>query len=281
MNANFIGVSTWSATLAARFATHLFRTSGMKNYSIAAVLFSALLGGCSIMPGKNSLEELIAQHVAAMGGQAAMEAISTVEYSIQIIEPSFTVDGLYLADRQGRMRIDIYADGKRVYTEAHDGKSAWQMQGDDVASASSADGAAALWRGTQFPGKLLGLHEMAAREHKLELAGDETIDGTHYRVVRLTYSDGFPTYLYFNAGTFLIERQRDERALHPDADPSTKWLENRFEDYRPLAGVMRSWSSCQFDVKTGATLQTSKVTSLRVNVPIDPELFRFGTLPAD
>ena len=78
----------------------------MKNYSIAAVLFSALLGGCAIMPGKNSLEELIAQHVAAMGGQAAMEAISTVEYSIQIIEPSFTVDGLYLADRQGRMRID-------------------------------------------------------------------------------------------------------------------------------------------------------------------------------
>lgn len=41
---------------------------------------------------------------------------------LDIVEPTFQVHAVYRADRNSRMRIDIYADGKRVFTEAHDGQ---------------------------------------------------------------------------------------------------------------------------------------------------------------
>ncbi len=229
--------------------------------------------------GSPTLAELVERNTAAMGGRKAIEATRSVTYHLRIQEPSFTVEGDYVADREGRMRIDVYADGKRVYTEARDGKDSWQMGQDGVAQTSSGPGAAALWHGTQFPGKLLGLHEMAAHGHTLEPAGDETLDGTLYHVIKLTYSDGFTTWLYLDSRTSLIARQRDERALHPDADPAVKWVETRMEDYRPVEGVMRPRTSRQIDLRTGATVQTATVTSIEVNVAPAADLFRFGTDP--
>jgi hypothetical protein len=248
----------------------------------AAFVAAALLGansGCAVTPSRNHLADLVDRHTAAMGGRQAIEAITSVEYRLRIVEPTFAVDGVYSADRSGRMRIDIYADGERVYTEAHDGRGAWQMGADGKATASTALGAAALWHGTQFPGKLLGLHEMAEHGHRLEFVGEERHDGILYPVIRLTLRDGFTSYLYFNPETWLLERQRDERALHPDVDPRQKLLENRFTDYRQLQGMMRSYGGSQVDIGSGATLQTSTVTGLRVNVALEDELFRFGSQP--
>jgi hypothetical protein len=49
-----------------------------------------------------------------------------VRYLLTIKEPSFEVTGTYVATRDGSMRIDIEADGQRVFSEGvHDGQ-AWQ-----------------------------------------------------------------------------------------------------------------------------------------------------------
>lgn len=55
---------------------------------------------------------------------------------------------------------------------------------------------------------------------------------TNYCALELKLQDGFTTYLNLNPTTYLIERQRDIRALHPDADPTQNWIERRFEDFR-------------------------------------------------
>jgi len=46
------------------------------------------------------------------------------------------------------------------------------------------------------------------------------VDGTSYYVLELKLDDGFVTYLYLNPTTYLIDRQRDIRAMHPAIDPS-------------------------------------------------------------
>ncbi len=227
----------------------------------------------------HTLSELITLHTDAMGGPRASESVMSVEYHVQITEPSFSVEGLYVADRRGRMRIDIYAHGERMYTEAHDGSVGWQMPQDGAAFLASAAGSAALWHGTQFPGKVLSLHEMDAFGHHLEHAGTESINHTTYDVLKLTYGDGFDTYLFLDSSTFLIMRQRDVRALHPDVEETAKWIENVHEDYRSVEGVLRSYAGRQIDVQSGAVLQTSRVKSIRFNQPLADELFHFGTLP--
>ena len=77
-----------------------------------------------------------------------------------------------------------------------------------------------------------------------------------------------------NPTTDLIERQRDERALHPDADPSVKWLEHRFADYRPVDGRLVAFKMEQYDVRTHRLDQTAIVTGVKTNPALDAGEFQ-------
>ena len=181
--------------------------------------------------------------------------------------------GVWRGDRQGRMRIDVYAGGHRVYTEAFDGKRGWQMDAKGVVTPSAQAAAAALWHGTQYPDRLLGLHEMEGLGHSLQMEGRETLDGIDYYVLKLTLSDGFVSFRYVNSRNWLIDRGRDVRAIHPDLDARKKWLENLWSDWRPVAGVLRNFHEDQVDVPTGRVLQTTDVTRIDVNSAFPAGLF--------
>jgi hypothetical protein len=218
-------------------------------------------------------DELIARNTSAMGSAQAIEAIRRIEVELRIFEQGAVLDAVYKADRQGRMRIDVSHGGRRVYTEAFDGQRGWQMGEDGVPRRQSKEGDAALWHGTQFPGQLFGLHEMEQRSHRVELVGRETRDGVEYYVLKITLSDGFETFRSVSSSSWLIEFGRDFRALHPDVDPARKWLENRWFDYRPVAGVLRAFRSEQVDVATGKVLEKTELMRVTVNPELPASLF--------
>src|SRR5260370_18740351 len=83
--------------------------------------------GCSRHP--LTVDDLIERNNRAMGGRAAIEAIHSIEINLHIMDPGFEVDGIYRAARPGRMRIDVQAGGKHVFTEAFDGQNGWQLNG--------------------------------------------------------------------------------------------------------------------------------------------------------
>ena len=221
-----------------------------------------------------TLPEIIERNTQAVGGREAIEKVQTIRIQVQITEPTFQVRGDYVADRKGRMRIDIYAEGKRVYTEAFDGTKGWQMGGDGVAKESNAKGTAALMHGVQYPGKVFGLHEIVKNGHKLELEGRETVDKVNYYVIQLTLKDGFIKHIYINPDTWMIERERDIRALHPDLDPATKWIENRSYDFQKVEGVLRSFKGEQIDLKTGESMQQTAVQKIEINPHLEDSKFQ-------
>jgi hypothetical protein len=218
-------------------------------------------------------DEVIARNTSAMGGAKAIEAIRAIEVELRIFEQGTALEAVYRADRRGRMRIDVSQAGRRVYTEAFDGRQGWQMGEDGIPRPQSKEGNAALWHGTQFPGQLFGLHEMELRSHRVELVGRETRDGVEYHVLKITLSDGFETFRSVNSSSWLIELGRDFRALHPDLDPTRKWLENRWSDYRPVGGVLRSFHSEQVDAASGKVLQRTELTRVIVNPELSDALF--------
>jgi hypothetical protein len=243
----------------------------------AAIVASVLvLTGCRISreaePG-DLLETWIARHTEARGGAAAIERVNSLRYHLTITEPSFTVDGIYEVNREGRMRIDIYKDGRRVFTEAFDGRSGWQQgEGEGHGSVASPEGSAALWRGTQSPDKLFGMHEMTRLGHKVEAAGFEVVEEKRYARVRVTLSDGWETMYYLDPETWLA-RSRDHKALHVDLDPKTRPLEESLLDVRPVEGVMRSFRAVGRDLGSGEVIQTSTVSGIEVNPTLDPARF--------
>src|SRR5712692_1876151 len=76
-----------------------------------------------------------------------------------------------------------------------------------------------------------------------------------------------------NPTTYLIERQRDIRALHPDADPTQKWIERRFEEFRKLDGRIVAFKGSEADMLTGQVIQTTEILELRTNPPLTDQAF--------
>jgi hypothetical protein len=221
-----------------------------------------------------SLDDVVSRNTAAMGGQEALAKMGAVGVHLHIVDPDFAVDGYYRVARPGKMRIDIEADGKHVYTEAFDGKRGWQWKGEGKTVVDESPKAtAALEHGIELPGHLFGLDEVRKRGHQLTLHGREQLEGTHYYVLRLTLKDGYVTDLYVDPETWLITRRRDERPLHIDIDPKPTTIEQRMSDFRKVSGVTFSFANVEIDVKTGKVLETTTASEIAVNPPIDPFIF--------
>ena len=233
--------------------------------------------GCGIAACERApltVNQVIEQNTKAMGGRAAIEAITSIEVELHIVDPDFEVDGKYRAARPGRMGIDVMAHGKHVYTEAFDGDRGWQWKGKGAAiEEESAEATAALRHGVELPGKLIGLHELRQRGHRVDLAGRERIDGVDYYALRITMNDGYTTTLYIDPRNWLIMRRRDVRPLHVDIDPTPTTIESRFSDFRNVGGVLFAFASTDTDLATGKVLETTRVRSIKVNPQFDPAIF--------
>jgi hypothetical protein len=228
--------------------------------------------GCYRAP--RTMNEVIDRNTEAMGGRQAIENVRSVAVDLHIVNPEFAVDGSYRAERPGKMRIDINADGKHVYTEAFDGQHAWQWKGEGNAIVEESDKAtAALRHGVELPGHLFGLHEMRQRGHRIELIGREKIESTDYYALRITLNDGYMTNLYVDPKTWLITRRRDVRPLHVDIDPTPTTIEQRMSDFRKVSGVTFSFANTEVDLRTGRALETTTAHAIRVNLKIDEAIF--------
>jgi hypothetical protein len=241
----------------------------------AGLVWIGIVGCATSKSPALTLEALIDRNTRARGGQAAIEAIHNLEVRLRIVEPTYTAEGTWRVDRQGRMRIDVFIDSKRVFTEAFDGQRGWQMPGGaEHGATAGAGGAAALRHSGQLPTNILGLHEMASHGHRLELAGVEDVAGVRYHVVVLTLDDGFQTRYYIDPATFWITRSRVRKALHPDVDPTATTIETVWSDFRLVAGVRFPFQEQETDLATGKLLQTATLLAVQSNVPLDDSLFR-------
>ena len=209
-----------------------------------------------------------------MGGHQAIEAVHSVAIDLHIVDPDFAVDGSYRATRPGKMRIDVKAEGRHVFTEAFDGHRGWQWKGEGTATIEeSAKATAALRHGVELPGHLYGLHELQQRGHRIDLIGREKINGVDYYALRLTLNDGYVTTLYVDPKSWLITHRRDVRALHVDIDPTPTTIDQRMSDFGQVAGVWFPFANTETDLKTGKVLETTMIRTITVNPKINEAIF--------
>jgi hypothetical protein len=244
----------------------------MKSFTLATL--ALLAAGCASTPPESELDRVVEQHVAARGGRAAIEAVETVRIALTIEETGSSVEADYLANRDGRMRIDILQNATRVYSEGIDAQGAWQWVENSAQSGpSSPAGAEALKRGLESPMIVRGLHELPARGHALTLLPRERLGGVDYHVVEVRFADGYVTRYYVNPDTGLIDRRRDTRPLHPDADATPVQIEERYFDWREFGGVRYPVRTTQSDLSSGKQLQATVARSLTVNPGLPPNAF--------
>ena len=218
--------------------------------------------------GEANLATVIRLHSDARGGEAAIEDIRSLRLDLEITEAGFTVRGDYTATREGFMRIDIFAGDERVFTEALGPEGGWQLlQGETVPVGLSEEGESALRRG--LAGNLYGLHERPGLGYELFFAQTVTRRGEEYWGIDQVAPDGFSKRLFVDKSSFLVVREMETSALHPDLDQTKTQQETLFSDYSVSAGVLTAHRTTKIDATTQKVVQTVVVRSVRVNPDID------------
>lgn len=241
----------------------------MKTVSCLGIV--VLLAGCA-SPRSMDLETLLARHAEARGGPAVIENLRSMRVDLEITEPGFTVTGRYVAAREGYARIDIYADGSRVFTEAVSPDGGWQWsQGQAAATDLSADGEATLRKG--LVGNLYALHQLPALGYELSLAGRVRRDDQEFWAIDQTAPDGEPKRIMLDTESFLVVRELENSALHPDIDATVQAQETVLADHRATDGIVLARREETRDRNTGELLQRITVTNVEINPPIDTAAF--------
>ena len=241
--------------------------------ALLVFLTTILVAGCHKWSDPLSLDEIIECNTNAMGGRAAIEAVQSIQIDLHIKDPSFEVDGTYYATRPGKMRIDVSAEGKHVFTEAFDGQSGWRCEGKGEQKPATEKATAALRHGVELPGKLFGLHEVKARGHRMKSIGREQIDGVNYYVLQLVLNDGYAVSLYVDPNSCLVTRRRDVRPLHVDVDPTPTTIEQVGSDFRDVNGVKFPFATTEKDLNTGKLLESTTTKGVKINPTLPPTLF--------
>lgn len=217
-----------------------------------------------------TVDEVLRRNTVARGGAAALDRVRLVSIDVEIDEGGQKLNGHYAATSDRLARIDVYADGKSVFSEGLDAEGGWFWNGKEIKT-SNAGGVAALRNGAD--NNALGWHRFEARGHEFSLMPEETIDGTAYPVVEILYTTGQRSYFYLDPQTWLAVRRRDERAYHPDVDSTKQRVETRFSNFEHVEGVVAPHLDQDFDLATNKLLASHRVLARRLNPELSEDYF--------
>lgn len=212
-----------------------------------------------------AVEEILRNNLRAVRQESSFDKIENTEKILQISEAEYSLVARYRASSDGYMRIDVFSDDTRVYSEGIDEMGVWEWPGGkDAPENVYHDGVGALEHGIEF--NLFPLAELPNRGHKIELVGNETVRDKQYFVLRIVLSDGFETYRFINADTWLIDFSRDFRAFHPGIDNTKKHLETRYDRWKQASGILFATRLQNVDLEAGTVIATTLVLNSRYNI---------------
>lgn len=234
---------------------------------IPGFLFFVLATAAITAERVDSLPEVLAMHEKALGAP-----LQSLELELQISKPGFRGNARYVASRDAGMRLDVFADGKRVFSEGLDSNGAWQLPA-DANAAVAIDGTNESVLRRAIVANLFGLHERPALGYQLCYDGHKTVDGTAYWQVSSTAPDGFRETFLINVKTGLIDRKLEARASDPLYATSERWFVTEFSSYRSIADRKMSFEIERRDAASGQPLVQILVTNARANSAIPADTF--------
>jgi len=242
--------------------------------AVVGLVVGAAVSACASIgrPRPVALEDVIRRNTRARGGDRALDAMRSLAVDVEIVEGGNVLTCHYAASKDGFVRIDVYGGGKNVFSEGVDEQGGWQWTGgSDPAKPGSDKGRAALLNGAE--NHLFGWDRFRQRGHQIALMPAALIDGVTYQVVEVRFATGQISYFYVDPESWQAVRRRDDRAYHPDVNPTTQKVETRFFDFQAAAGVIEPHSATDVDLATGKTLAKNRTLRRIVNPQLSTDYF--------
>jgi len=235
---------------------------------VVAVLFGLTAARAAVQaqtPAQPTVDQIIEKHIAALGGRAAMEKITsrvskgTVEIADAGMSGTITVSEK--APNKSLAMFDI--GGMGSVREGTDGVVAWSDNPQTgLVEKTGAELADAL-RGGVFNSEL----KLNTLYKTIETAGKEMINGHEAYAIVATPAEGAVVKMYFDVASGLQVKQSSTRES-PQGPIDVDVL---MEDYRAVDGVKQPFTIRQ--VTSGFTIVV-KMNDIKLNVPLDDAIFK-------
>jgi hypothetical protein len=244
--------------------------------SAAAALTTAIGLLCAAGASAQTVDELVAKHIAARGGYEKLKAIDTIKITRQVGTPFTTVTVVVYKKRPDLVRWEQTPKGQTAaIPRGINASGAWDIvQGKVVMRPETL-----AVEGREIDGDFDGLLvDWQKKGHTVTYEGKAKVGTADTHKLKVTTKGGTIREVYLDATTFL-EAQIVGRARLPGMDPRTK--QHRYNDSTFVFGDYRDVNGVKFpfaidEERTGGGITQSFATfteKIEVNVPIDDALF--------
>ncbi len=219
--------------------------------------------------GAQTVDEIVAKHLAARGGAARIAAIETLRMTAKARGQGGR-EAIVVREirRPGRIRLEFTVQGVTgVY--AYDGERGWRVSPFDgrlEPEPMPLDGTRAAIEWGDIDGPLV---DWRAKGHLVELAGRESLEGREAWKLKVTLKGGDVRHLYLDDRSFLHVRTDARRTV---AGRSIE-METTFGDHRETAGVQFP-HAIGVGVRGGPRRLGILVQTIEVNPALDDARFR-------
>jgi hypothetical protein len=216
-----------------------------------------------------TVDEIVNHYVKAIGGTEKLKQLQTLVIRGEYREGDHVLPGATMAKMRPYYKL-VGDPAKPVtdFAEGYDG-SAWEYYQDPgIVVRIVGKAAAATRHGLAVDGPL---SDYRAKGSTVTLQGTEKIDGRPAFCLRVRMADGFEENEFVDAETWLWIASRKVASVHAFGREIA--TETRFSDYRPIDGILFSFSSKEVEIATGKVLNEFRTTSITVNEKLDPAVF--------
>ncbi len=235
----------------------------MKN-PFQIILAAALLSGGITLHAAPSAEEILKEHVKAIGGEAAFKKMKSREMIATFDIPSqgLSADMKITTKAPNKMRTELDIPGMGKIVEGFDGTVAWsqnpftgllEKEGDQLKQAKEQ---ADFYRDV----------EIAKRYEKWTVKGKEKVGGKDAYVLVGSSADGSTETMFIDADSYLLLKvtaQAETPAGKMDASTI-------LSDYKTVDGLKLPFN---INIESAAGSMTMKIKEIKNNVEVPDSLF--------
>jgi Outer membrane lipoprotein-sorting protein len=231
------------------------------------VLICVALAAASFPAGAQTVDEIIAKNIQAVGGLAKIESVQTLRTSGKASIQGFEVRFAEVAERSDKVREEMTVQGMSQ-VRAYDGKTAWQInpfEGRRDPEILPADDSKDLQIDADIDGPLVNYREKGS---KAEFVGHDSVEGTDCYKIKLTLKNGDIRYYYIDTDSLMELKLETQTSIRGTVQEG----ETYYGDYEEVNGIYYPFA---FETGQKGSQDRIKFTVEKIeqNLPVDDSVF--------
>ena len=236
---------------------------------------AAVLLGLAPATSAQTVDELVANHVAARGGYDKLKAVQTIKITRTVATPFSNVKVVIFKKRPNLVRAEQTAPNQPMTPRGINAEGAWDVVQGKVVQRPAAAAAEMREIDGDFDGLLVDWKE---KGHTVTLEGTETVTGADAHKLKVVTKSGGTRYVYLDAKTFLERRQTGVIILPPNRRENTTL---DFSNYKAVDGIQFPFNIDEDRAGPQITQSFATYTEkIELNVPMEDALFAPPAAPA-